>query len=156
MDCNASDASVADWLEVRLRDELKLVEGRQRALLTDLRLHLRQVSPAVRVIPPGVSGSLSPSLDVKTARGLLRPPEAVKEESEQVGVKEKFGREKCETSRGIIPGYQSLSFMYVIDCNSVCNKIHLIYLIYDVPNRNEAIGDSPLPGRIHYMTCFAS
>ena len=88
MDCNASDASVADWLEVRLMDELKLVEGRQRALLTDLRLHLRQVSPAVQVIPPGVSGSLSPSLDVKTARGLLRPPEAVKEESEQVGVKD--------------------------------------------------------------------
>lgn len=86
MDCNASDASVADWLEERFRDELKLVEGRQRALLTQLRLHLRQVQPAVhavRVIPPELSGSLSPSSDVKTGRGVLRPPEAVKSESEQ-------------------------------------------------------------------------
>lgn len=86
MDCNASDASVADWLEERFRDELKLVEGRQRALLTQLRLHLRQVQPAVhavRVIPPELSGSLSPSSGVKTGRGVLRPPEAVKSESEQ-------------------------------------------------------------------------
>lgn len=91
MDCNASESSVADWLEVRFRDELKLVEGRQQALLTELRVHLGQVQPAVhamhavhavRVIPPEDSGSLSPSLDVRTARGLLRPP-AVKEESEQ-------------------------------------------------------------------------
>ena len=79
MDCNASDASIVDWLEVCFRDELKLVEGRQQALLTELRLRLRQAQPSE------LSGSLSPSLDAKTARGLLRQPEAVKEESE-VGV----------------------------------------------------------------------
>lgn len=76
MDCNASDASIVDWLEVCFRDELKLVEGRQQALLTELRLRLRQGQPSE------LSGSLSPSLDAKTARGLLRQPEAVKEESE--------------------------------------------------------------------------
>lgn len=133
MDCNASDASVADWLEERFRDELKLVEGRQQALLTELRLHLRQVQPAVhavhavhavRVIPPELSGSLSPSLDVKTARGVLRPPEAVKSESEQVGVGKgwQFGVWQWKTMKlpyetfmihGIVPRFQSLSFIYV-------------------------------------------
>lgn len=135
MDCNASDASVADWLEERFRDELKLVEGRQRALLTQLRLHLRQVQPAVhavRVIPPELSGSLSPSSDVKTGRGVLRPPEAVKSESEQVGVGKgwQFGVWQWKTMKlpyetsmihGIVPRFQSLS------CTIVCVIIIYIY-----------------------------
>lgn len=132
MDCNASYASVADWLEERFSDELKLVEGRQQALLTELRLHLRQVQPAVhavRVIPPELSGRPSPSLDVKTGRSVLRPPEAVKSESEQVGVGKgwQFGVWQWKTMKlpyetsmihGNVPRFQSLSFMY----NSACNN----------------------------------
>ena len=161
MDCNASYASVADWLEERFRDELKLVEGRQQALLTELRLHLRQVQPAVhavRVIPPELSGRPSPSLDVKTGRSVLRPPEAVKSESEQVkdGSLE-FGNGKLWNFPMKHPWSMGTShaFNHYHLCTIV--RVIIIGLINEVPNRNEAIEDFPLPGKNirEFIACSA-
>lgn len=77
MDGKAS-SEVADWLEVRFKDELKDVELRQQALLTELRICL---GTGVRVTPPeppsmGTSpySGASPFSGAAAARGLLRPP----------------------------------------------------------------------------------
>eukprot|EP00438_Fugacium_kawagutii_P032716 Skav229136 [mRNA] locus=scaffold1875:96661:97029:+ [translate_table: standard] len=80
MDGKASN-EVADWLEVRFKDELKVVELRQKALLTELRICLGGATcgTCVRVTPPeppsmGTSpySGASP-FSGAAARGLLRP-----------------------------------------------------------------------------------
>ena len=76
MDGKSQDSSlstVVDWLEVRFKDELKSVERRQQALVTELRIYLGTVACPIQVTPPEVaSGPGTPSLP---AHGLLRPPD---------------------------------------------------------------------------------
>lgn len=59
---------VTDWLQVRFKDELKLVELRQDALLAELRMYLGQAPwiPEVQVTPPQDSHDSPPTR--------LRPP----------------------------------------------------------------------------------
>jgi len=60
--------TVTDWLQVRFKDELKLVELRQDALLAELRMYLGQAPwiPEVQVTPPQDSHDSPPTR--------LRPP----------------------------------------------------------------------------------
>lgn len=63
--------TVTDWLQVRFKDELKLVELRQDALLAELRMYLGRAPwiPEVQVTPPQ---DAPPHGGVNTTR--LRPP----------------------------------------------------------------------------------